>query len=57
MIEELKPCPFCGGVAEIQDETTGIRTTIYFVECLNCVAGTQWEYKKENAIKAWNTRK
>ena len=53
MIEELKPCPFCGGDAEITKWHEG-----YFVECKKqrC-GGTIGAYKaKQKAIEAWNTR-
>ena len=53
MIEELKPCPFCGGDAEITKWHEG-----YFVECKKqrC-GGTIGAYKtEEEAIEAWNTR-
>ena len=51
---ELKPCPFCGGEAEITKWHEG-----YFVECREqrC-GGTIGAYKtEEEAIDAWNTRK
>lgn len=50
---ELKPCPFCGGEAEITKWYEG-----YFVECReqHC-GGTIGAYKTEaEAIEAWNTR-
>ena len=53
MSEELKPCPFCGGDAEITKWHEG-----YFVECKKqrC-GGTIGAYKtEEEAIEAWNTR-
>ena len=59
-MEELKPCPFCGGEAVIREWY--IRGTAnrkhYRVECKNCGARcTAWEYNRINkAIAAWNRR-
>lgn len=50
----LKPCPFCGGKAEVSrpDEEH------WHVICMNCPCsvGRFWYWKKKDAIKAWNTR-
>lgn len=47
---ELKPCPFCGGEAELY--SGGIK----YVLCKECLA-TSNDFKTEaEAIKAWNTR-
>lgn len=51
-MEVLKPCPFCGGKAEIiwrDDE-------LYF--CVECVCGVSTCVYKDldNAVKAWNRR-
>lgn len=48
-MEQLKPCPFCGGEA-------------YFYEfercigCLNCGVETVSYHTEEEAIEAWNRR-
>lgn len=60
---DLKPCPFCGGVAKIYASTIGVS-----VKCVKCHAQTEtyidtcYELcEKANAtervIKAWNRRK
>ena len=50
---ELKPCPFCGGEADIVVYgATGEHT----IECLTCGAEGATEYDKAEAIEAWNTR-
>lgn len=59
MNEELKPCPFCGGKAEL------VRTQnfLYHIKCKKCRA-TVGEIKKPpsdfrtklEVIEAWNTR-
>lgn len=48
-MSELKPCPFCGGEAEL-DEYCGK----YVVFCKN--ASCSWRKTKAEAIEAWNTR-
>lgn len=50
---ELKPCPFCGGEAEIECETHGFK--VYTVSCRLCdlhAAGMS----EEVAVMAWNRR-
>lgn len=52
-MEELKPCPFCGGEA--------VRKCIFpnryfFVECKNCHVSLPFKGTKEEAIEAWNRR-
>lgn len=52
MSEELKPCPFCGGDAQI-DEICGEE---YSAECKNCEIGTYFNTDKQKVIDAWNRR-
>lgn len=59
-MNELKKCPFCGGEARLHSRCNYIETgneTMYFVKCNECKTESTWCYKKEKAIKAWNTRK
>lgn len=51
---ELKPCPFCGGEAEIRDN----RWRGVFVRCSVCHIGTQpvLHQRKDAPIRAWNRR-
>ena len=56
MAEKLKPCPFCGGEAEM----TGDDHTAFYlcrVRCLNCNgnAGRYFQTQAE-ALAAWNQR-
>ena len=56
-MEELKPCPFCGGKAElIQDETVLSFTRVRCIDA-DCFAGYGMVFPdKEKLIAAWNTR-
>ena len=49
---ELKPCPFCGEKA-ILDETNENEV---FVGCYNCYAHTGLYCYEQDAIDAWNSR-
>lgn len=52
---KLKPCPFCGGDAEMQQgKYQGLRT--FYVSCLGCGARTDLEYAEEFAADPWNER-
>ena len=56
MSEELKPCPFCGSPAELEQENYSMH---YFCWCANenCGCADTHDYKDARlAIKAWNTR-
>ncbi|EKO3908227.1 Lar family restriction alleviation protein [Vibrio fluvialis] len=65
-MSELKPCPFCGGEAElIQSEPSTARfnegTVNFAVACYGYKCGVMpypklWQITKEEAVKAWNTR-
>lgn len=51
-MSDLKPCPFCGGEAELR----GFDAPEYWVWCPNCKASTDAHTCKGGAIAAWNTR-
>lgn len=64
---ELKPCPFCGGEAQIRytgkgSGSKGYTSNIYmrsepgFVRCLKCNTTTGIRTKVCRAIEAWNRR-
>lgn len=69
MTNELKPCPFCGGEAELFEseesddvydpDTLGFLDTYYVtVHCVICRScGIEGIYNSQDkAIEAWNTR-
>lgn len=58
---ELKPCPFCGGMAEIMITSKNkieIRRkgTAYLVRCKICRASSGAEFDKDKAVERWNRR-
>lgn len=52
--QDLLPCPFCGGVAEL----TGHQAPEFWVRCdrIGCKSSTEAFGSKDKAIAAWNTR-
>jgi len=64
-IDTPRPCPFCGGKAELVNvepdpETMGIAFSTWQVECSQChttgPSGGAFDRGKENAVQAWNGR-
>ena len=51
-MSELKPCPFCGGKAEVRMFTS----TLIFVQCKSCLSGTSAFSSEHEAVKVWNRR-
>ena len=58
-MEELKPCPFCGGEASVDVDDNGY----YVVGCdkdaccpCNIFYNNRGYYSEKEAIKRWNTR-
>ena len=51
--EELKPCPFCGGEAEMLNYSE----TEWIVHCRMCDGMVErWRETKKEAIEQWNRR-
>lgn len=66
-MDELKPCPFCGGEAELyrmkrdRRKVMGVYHTIATIKCTSCTAQVSqagaWEERAiENAAHQWNRR-
>jgi len=65
-MNDLKPCPFCGGASfflvheeyelEPKSEVTANKSVTYKVFCLECGCGTPYMRSKDEAIEAWNRR-
>ena len=47
----LKPCPFCGGEAEIEQYSAW-----HFASCKNCYSMSRCSPTKEGAAENWNRR-
>lgn len=64
MPNKLKPCPFCGGEAELIDifSEDSNKENVFFVQCKNIWKGckvlafTHDYLTAEEAIEAWNRR-
>lgn len=55
-MRDLKPCPFCGGEAKLED--LGFPHHVYCTNCGARVTGCRFgEDGEEDAIKIWNMRK
>lgn len=58
---ELKPCPFCGAAANLEQEQSG-QNCVAYVYCVGCdiegehTISDNWIYAKKKAVEAWNTR-
>jgi Lar family restriction alleviation protein len=59
MSEKIKPCPFCGEMAVLDERMLSAGYTVMCVnpDCPACPATIRIEYDKERCIAAWNTRK
>lgn len=58
-MEELKPCPFCGGREIIIRQVlyAGIDKPRFYAQCQKCFAQTAIGWStKSGAVKAWNRR-
>lgn len=60
-MDELKPCPFCGGEADSNDYTTNKHMAFGegWIGCRKCrvfMTYVRGDYGKRIAIRAWNRR-
>ena len=55
---ELKPCPFCGGEAEMRTFTMGTfkKRKFVYAECSVCGIRTSVDNETRYVEKAWNRR-
>lgn len=61
MTQTLKPCPFCGGRAEVRQVTPYRKGNTnmylgYFVLCSKCLTSSDNYNNEENAVRHWNNR-
>lgn len=55
--QELLPCPFCGGKAEVVEIDDGENAGGSCVSCTRCQASSNVEFEfKENFVSNWNRR-
>lgn len=52
MLGELKPCPFCGGEADLGITEEGL----HYVFCDWCGLEAPGQYRADQAIDNWNKR-
>ena len=61
MMEELKPCPFCGGEAELKlipnYFTQGLSSNGWAIECTRCHCTQTPHMSDHDAVEDWNERK
>lgn len=61
-MDELKPCPFCGGTDILMRDVCGMFgkssnvRTYHYMQCRNCFSQTGYYKTKPKTIKTWNTR-
>ena len=55
-MENLKPCPFCGGKASVWEQTSYNNKRFFFILCQRCAARTGMQETRNEAIAAWNWR-
>lgn len=57
LMDELKPCPFCGHEPEVGgSENVGGRGPYWYVECRQCGASVFGSEYIDKAIENWNRR-
>lgn len=56
MKDKLKPCPFCGGEAEVKTNYEYGKARGAFVFCIKCDMTSRIYSTRQYAIKVWNRR-
>ena len=55
-MDELKPCPFCGGEVKLASAPYTEDVTLWYVICRECEIMTLKRPSQEKARRAWNRR-
>lgn len=56
-LKPLKPCPFCGGKAEVLINEYSDSSKEYLVACTECDGMVErWRKTEKEAIEQWNMR-
>lgn len=60
-MDDLKPCPFCGGYCSVKLDSEGTTDSLgkkwaYTVSCDKCCASTGVCWNRKIAIELWNRR-
>lgn len=55
-MDELKECPFCGGIGLMKSGPHDDYDVEYWVQCHSCAAQGGWMKNKSGAIHMWNSR-
>ena len=56
-MSKIKPCPFCGGKAEIIEGTKAASDkSIFKAFCTKCETENWWSDTKQEAVERWNIR-
>jgi hypothetical protein len=53
MANELKNCPFCGGIEKVK---CTLFMSVFQVQCFECKSSAYGSNNKDQAVTAWNTR-
>jgi Lar family restriction alleviation protein len=54
---KLKPCPFCGGKVELEEDFRGMKfIACNGYKCPQHVDHPSWDIDTKDVIKAWNKR-
>ena len=55
-MDELKPCPFCGGDAIIHNFKPVHEKRLWYISCHDCGIEQTNYLSEQEAIEAWNRR-
>jgi Lar family restriction alleviation protein len=54
--QDISPCPFCGGKAELQDILENWGYIKFYVQCKACRSSGRYYRTEETAIRKWNQK-